>query len=199
MQNRLISFSGGSLTMSTSTAQAHGRPSPTPSRRLRPRPAMRGKLRTRHEHEYRHPIPFSPFLLQIRPPLVLPPPPPSPIRSPKLAVHFLPRRSIHHQPPAAAARDSDLVFSWLVDEEEGEDGGVDVAGVVLDVPGEGVQDRRGGARQRRQDHHALQAPPRGGRHRRTHHRQQRRGGRLQEHPIRGLTSPPSPPLFAFFS
>ncbi|BAF30089.1 Os12g0569000 [Oryza sativa Japonica Group] len=38
-----------------------------------------------------------------------------------------------------------------------EDGDVDVAGVVLDVPGEEVQDRRRRPR-RWQDHHALQAP-----------------------------------------
>jgi len=72
---------------------------------------------------------------------------------------------------------------------------VDVARVVPDVPGAGVQARRGGARQRGQDHHALQAPPRRGRHRRAHHRQQRRGGRLQEPALRGqLPSLLPPPL-----
>uniref|UniRef100_A0A0E0BKP6 Uncharacterized protein n=1 Tax=Oryza glumipatula TaxID=40148 RepID=A0A0E0BKP6_9ORYZ len=60
----------------------------------------------------------SPF-----PPPLLPPSPPLPIRSPKLAVHFLPRRSIHHQPPAAVAQDSDSVFSWLFEEERQRGGG----------------------------------------------------------------------------
>lgn len=104
------------------------------------------------------------------------------------------------RPPAAGAREIQISprRRWGGRTRSSKDGRVDVARVVPDVPGAGVQARRGGARQRRQDHHALQAPPRRGRHRRAHHRQQRRGGRLQEPALRGqgplFSLLPCPPL-----